>query len=139
MARTTPAIAAASWDSQVRDWDYTTSTISAGSKKIMPAYSFQSGGGYVTLVSEGERGKQRRRSKRSVLKRTWRLSFDLRKEEADRILDFFDYTLGGYAAFNFTCPRENALYSVRIVSDNLDVNWESYVIHKVSLEFEEVL
>jgi len=139
MARTSPAIAASSWDSQVRDWNYVTSTISAGGKFIVPTYSFRSGGGYKTLVSEGESGKQRRRSKRSTLRRTWQLNFDVHKEEADRILDFFDYVLGAYGSFTFTCPREDIAYTVRITSDNLDVNWENYVIHKLSLEFEEIL
>ena len=107
---------------------------------LVPDYSFATTGSFLTLVSKGESGKERRRSKMSTVKREWKLTFPLlTSSECALIWDFYVARKGAYDAFTWLDPVTSTQYTVRFKDDNLTKDYFQYNQYKLSLEFVEVI
>lgn len=107
---------------------------------LVPDYSFATTGSFVTLISKAEGGKERRRSKRSTLKREWKLTFPLLTvSECGSIWDFYLARKGAFEAFTWTDPVTSTQHTVRFKDDDLTKDYFEYNYYKLSLEFVEVI
>lgn len=108
---------------------------------LTPEYTFTTGSSFKTLISEGEAGKERRRSKRSTQRREWKLKFGLLTEvEADLIWDFYLARKGAYEAFTWTDPvAGGSPVTVRFEDDSLTKDYFQYNSYSLSLAFIEVV
>ena len=115
----------ADWDSEVN---------------LTPEYSFPTTASFKTLISVGESGRERRRSKRSTQKREWRLTFNILSEvEVDLIWNFYLARKGAYEAFTWTDPvAGGSSISVRFKDDALTKDYFQYNSYSLSLTFVEV-
>ena len=115
----------ADWDSEVN---------------LTPEYTFTTKSSFKTLISTGESGKERRRSKRSTQKREWSLQFSILSEvETDLIWNFYLARKGAYGSFTWVDPVEGGSpVTVRFKDDSYTKNYFSYNSYSLSLVFVEV-
>lgn len=92
---------------------------------------------FKTLISSGELGKERRRSKASLLP-TYDLTFlRLKTADADALFAFYLARKGAYEAFYWTPPGESqGLY--RFERDDLSRDWFMSNRHKLTLTLRNV-
>ena len=95
--------------------------------------------GFKTLISKGESGRERRRSKASTARRTFKLAFKiLTNTEIDAILAFYIARKGSYESFTWTHPRTAEVVNVRFLKDGLTRDWFTANSHKTGVEFQEI-
>lgn len=90
----------------------------------VPHYVLAQSAKYSTLISEGESGKERRRSKRTTPTVSFQLQFNrLTLSDADALWTFYNAKKGMGTAFTWTNPVQeggvNVEYTVRFESDAL--------------------
>lgn len=114
------------------DWDATVG--------LTPEYTFPTTATFKTLISTGEAGKERRRSKRSIQRGEWKLKFGyLTETEADLIWAFYLARKGAYEAFTWQDPvKGGAPISVRFKDDSLTKAYFQFNSYSLSLTFIEV-
>ena len=115
------------------DWD-----TSVG---LTPEFTFSTTTGFATLISTGENGKERRRSKRSTQRREWKLKFGLLSDvEIALIWDFYLARKGAYESFTWTDPVEGGSpVTVRFKDDTLTKNYFKANAYNLSLTIIEVI
>jgi len=119
-------------DEITSDWD--------ASVGLIPEHSFTTSTGYDTLISTGESGKERRRSKRSIQQREWKLVFNvLTKAEADLIWSFYQSQKGAYGAFTWQDPVTTLTHNVRFKDDTLSRDYFTSNFYKLSFDLIEIL
>ncbi len=85
-----------------------------------PHYVYERTPEWRTLRTEFESGRMQTRSKWASPRRRWHLVFrNITKTEAQAIIDFFNARKGRYERFYWTCPLDNAQYTVRFDNDAL--------------------
>lgn len=100
--------------------------------------------GLKTLISRGESGRERRRSKASTPRRTFKLTFPgLITTNIDRIWNLYLDRKGGLYTFSWKRPARYigdsaVIYNVRFLKDGLSRNWFFVDTHKTGIEFQEV-
>ena len=93
--------------------------------------------GIKNLISSGEGGRERRRNKVAVAKRT--LSFPLSyltSAQLTTLYDFYVARKGAYEAFNITV--DSTTYLVRFTKDGLSWEWFKYNWRRSSIDLQEV-
>ena len=107
---------------------------------LIPEIPFTTSISFVTLISKGERGKQRRRSKADG-PMTWKLNFPILDDtDTDLAWDFYINCKGAYDSFAWIDPVTSVGYTVHFKQDNLAKEYFSNPnLHKLSLEFEEII
>ncbi|MCK5617314.1 DUF2460 domain-containing protein [Candidatus Pacearchaeota archaeon] len=105
-----------------------------------PEFSFSTETSFKTLVSTGEAGKERRRSKRSTQRREWKLKFGLLSDvEVALIWDFYLARKGAFGSFTWVDPVEGGSpVTVRFKDDNLTKNYFKANAYNLSFAFIEV-
>ena len=99
--------------------------------------------GMRTLVSSSESGKERRRSKVSVARRKFTLTFSqLTTSQVDAIWNFYVSQMGATYTFSWTRPARgsgdsSANYTVRFFRDGLSREWFLANLHNTGVEFIE--
>lgn len=94
---------------------------------------------YKTLVTRFENGAEQRRSKWASPIRTFRLSYKNRPEsEVDTLKAFHATKKGSYTAFTFENPNDSTEYTVRFVSDKLDIQRVAYDVYDFAFDLIEV-
>ena len=94
---------------------------------------------FKTLISTGESGRQRRRSK-AVGPRTWSLVFNiLTAAETELVWQFYQDCNGAYDTFLWTNPEDNVQYTVHFKSDELTKEHFQYNFSRISFAFEEII
>ena len=94
---------------------------------LIPEHTFSTTTKYVTLISQGENGKERRRSKRSTQRRTWKLVFNgLTASDAGLIWTFYQSRRGAFEAFPWEDPVTTTTHTVRFKSDKLTSDYFTY-------------
>lgn len=95
--------------------------------------------GFKTLISKGESGRERRRSKASTARLTFKLIFNiLINTEIDAIWAFYLARKGSYESFDWTHPRTSEALKVRFLKDGLTRAWFAANCHKTGVEFQQV-
>jgi hypothetical protein len=106
---------------------------------LTPEHVFTTEIKFKTLVSRGESGKQRRRSKASG-PQTWSLKFGvLVASDADLIWQFYQDCNGAYDTFAWINPVDSVAHTVRFKSDTLSRDYFQYNFYRLSFEFEEII
>lgn len=100
--------------------------------------------GLKTLISRGESGRERRRSKASTSRRTFKLTFPgLTTTKIDRIWNLYLDRKGSLYSFSWKRPARysgeaGVIYNIRFLKDGLSRDWFSTNLHKTGIEFQEL-
>jgi len=108
----------------------------------IPQFTFSEDVDFVTLISKGEKGKERRRSKRSTAKRKFTLTFNvLTSAVGDAIYAFYIARKGATETFNWTNSVTGTVYTdcIRFEHDNLSREYFTKGRYKLTINFIQVL
>jgi hypothetical protein len=107
---------------------------------LTPEYTFPTTVEFKTLISVGESGRERRRSKISTQRREWSLKFGILSDvETSLIWDFYLARKGAYESFTWQDPVEGgSSVTVRFKDDKLTKNYFKYNAYNISINFIEV-
>lgn len=100
--------------------------------------------GIKTLISHGGSGRERRRSKPSTPRRTFKLDFPIIDTlEVDRIWSLYLDRKGAAYTFSWKRPARYdgdtaVIYNVRFLKDGMGRSWFNVNLHKTGLELQEV-
>ena len=100
--------------------------------------------GLKTLISRGESGRERRRSKASTSRRAFKLTFPgITTIKIDRIWNLYLDRKGSLYTFSWKRParyigESGTIYNVRFLKDGLSRDWFFTNLHKIGIEFQEV-
>lgn len=94
---------------------------------------------FVTVISEGEQGKERSRSKRTSGIYGFSLRFNnLTPAQANAMWDFYILKKGRNTSFTWTNPLDSVEYTVRFESDEMSQDYFRYSRYSLQLDFVKI-
>lgn len=103
----------------------------------IPNYTMQHDVEYTTLISEGEQGEERRRSKRTAGIEGFSVVHNrLTTSQKNAMKAFFDAKKGANTSFTWTDPVSSVEYTVRFKNDKIVFSYNSYGRWSVQNEFK---
>lgn len=94
---------------------------------------------YSTLISEGEQGSERRRSKRTNAIERFSLQHNrLTTSEKTAMQSLFDTKKGANSTFTWTNPLDSVEYTCRFMNDRISFQYVSYNRWSVQNELKVV-
>lgn len=112
---------------------------------VAPHFPISEQVNHKTIISKGESGRERRRSKVSTARRQFTLNFQppLSVVKLDRIWNLYLDRKGAAYSFSWKRPartpsESGVIYNVRFTNDGLTREWFSSNLHKIGLNLTEL-